>query len=90
MLKKKRDEYTYDNATPELFVWDETHTLSSTWSDINELNDDLSLDELKTVGYVVKENDDVVIVAQSVCSSDEIIGGIVLPKKAIKIRKKLK
>ena len=89
MLKKKV-AFNFENAIPELVVWRDVGTLEPDWNELEDLDEQMVVGENKTVGFVAKENDEVIVIVQTIDSVDEVLDGLVIPKGLIKNRKKIK
>ena len=76
----------------ELIEWIDPYSDDSAWTDLDSVEVDLPT--VYTIGHVIKETDDVVVLAHSIGKkpnqdTDEVCGIMVLPKVVIKERRQL-
>lgn len=83
-----------DFGTLELVEWVDSQTTYAGWVRLDEIGDRRPLvGEMRTVGWVVRENDDAILIAQNVGSTDggsqQICHAMTIPKVAITSRTRL-
>jgi len=82
------DDVDFNKLTPELIEWEDIHTISNAWVEYDEI--DHSCPVVKTLGFVVKEDDKYITIVQTIAEDYQLLNGLVIPKSVIKNRKKLK
>jgi len=84
----------YSYLTPELIVWEDISVCPETWasgSDIERWHDDVSDALVEQVGYVLYEDDHLMIISESFIEAMELYGTVTkIPKSVIRKRVKLK
>jgi len=78
-----REEYPL-----RIIEWIDIHSVGDSWQGIEDV--DLSFPHIKSVGFVVHEDEDRVLLVQTISTDEEIIGELVIPKSTIVGDKKLK
>jgi hypothetical protein len=83
----------FSSLSPELIVWEDISVCDNTWADDSDLDkwfDDASDALVEQVGYVLYEDDRVVIMAESFIEAMELYGNVTkIPKSVIRKRTKL-
>jgi len=85
-LRKKVEDNPYEFKERVEVVWVDSHTIGEGWQTVNSIT--LDEQEIKTVGYVVFEDDKSLILVQTITREDDsVLGGISIPKSSIRSRK---